>query len=376
LLASAVGFPTDGLGAGEMISSSRFLDTASASDLVSDLYSQSGTSLGMSAGDTVTFAASRGDETLAPVSVNPAGSYGDLIAQINTALGFAASGSVAIGSNGGIVITSDPGTQNAIDGVSLSEVGNGALASAMGFSQTAEASDVRATGSITVFDDLGNTHVVSLTFTRDAVAPNLWAWEAALGNGGSLLAGSTGTATFNPDGTLGSFASSDGSPLTFDPGTGATSPVAVTLDAMGDGPLSGLTQFAAPSEVLLAGQDGNASGVLESVVIDDRGVVNALFTNGTSRSVAQIVLAKFANPAGLLKGRENTFASSANSGVALLVNPGSSAGTLASGVVEMSNVDLAKEFTSLIVAQRGFQANARTISTSDEMLTELVNLKR
>jgi flagellar hook protein FlgE len=88
------------------------------------------------------------------------------------------------------------------------------------------------------------------------------------------------------------------------------------------------------------------------------------------------VLAKFANPGGMTKSRDNAFLASANSGTPLIVNPGSAAGTIVSGAVEMSNVDLGQEFTNLIIAQRGFQANARTISTGDEMLAELVNLKR
>jgi flagellar hook protein FlgE len=191
-----------------------------------------------------------------------------------------------------------------------------------------------------------------------------------------LVSGGEGTASFNPDGSLAAFASSDGLPLSFDPASGATNPVTIDIQASSAGALAGLTQYAAPSQVLIAGQDGHASGVLDSINIDEKGVVHALFTNGTQRAMAQIVLARFVNATGLQRIRENAYAATENSGIALVVSPDGSGGRIASGVVEMSNVDLAKEFTSLIIAQRGFQANARSITTSDEMLSELVNIKR
>ncbi len=386
LLATSLGLPSATFGANETVTSGLFLDVASDADALPSLYATDGTPLGVSAGDTLAFAASRGGAPLAPLSiaVGSDGGAGDgaaatlrgLLDEIAASLGLASPGAVSIGANGQIVIRSDPGEANALSAVTLSETSNPVLSSSIAFGETAAARDVESTASITVFDDLGNRHVVSLVFTKDPLATNMWSWQASVAGPATLVSGGSGIATFNPDGTLASFVSSDGSPLTIDPGTGATNPVAVTLDAAGTGPLTGFTQFAAPSEVFLTGQDGYASGVLESVTVDDRGVVTGLFSNGTSRAVAQIVLARFANAAGLLKARENTYVTSANSGNALIVNPGSSGGTLASGALEMSNVDLGQEFTNLIIAQRGFQANARTITTGDEMLTELVNLKR
>ncbi|RKX17069.1 MAG: flagellar hook-basal body protein, partial [Candidatus Zixiibacteriota bacterium] len=99
-------------------------------------------------------------------------------------------------------------------------------------------------------------------------------------------------------------------------------------------------------------------------------------TNGVSRVLAQIYIADFNNPAGLIKAGKNLYQSSANSGNAILGVPGSTtSSTITSGALEISNVDLAQEFTNMIVSQRGFQANARVITTSDAMLQELVNLK-
>lgn len=386
VFASSLGLPSASFGAADTVSSSLFLDAAADTDALDTLFATDGSSLGVSTGDTLTFSASQGGLPLAPLSVTvgadgtandgSAATVRGLLDEIAASLGLASPDAVSINADGQIVIQSDPGEANALTQITLSEPLNPALAAAMGFAQTAPATDVESTASITVFDELGNRHVVSLVFTKDPLATNTWTWEASVAPPATITSGGSGTATFNPDGTLASFASSDGSPLTFDPASGATNPVSVQLDAAGTGPLTGLTQFAAPSEVFLTGQDGFASGVLESVTIDDKGVVMGLFTNGTSRAVAQIVLARFANPGGLLKTRENEWLTSANSGNPLIVNPGSSGGTLTSGALEMSNVDLGQEFTNLIIAQRGFQASARTITTGDEMLSELVNLKR
>lgn len=114
-----------------------------------------------------------------------------------------------------------------------------------------------------------------------------------------------------------------------------------------------------------------------SFTIDQQGNIIGVDANGNQQQIAQIGLATFANPAGLSKVGQNLFAETPNSGTANAGAPGTNGrGLIASGYLEMSNVDLAQEFTNMILAQRGFQANARTITTSDEMLQELVNLKR
>jgi flagellar hook protein FlgE len=119
-------------------------------------------------------------------------------------------------------------------------------------------------------------------------------------------------------------------------------------------------------------------GTLESIAIGADGVIMGDFTNGTSRALAQLALADFSNPMGLMRDGGNGWLTTPNSGEPVIRRPGvgSEVGAISAGTLEMSNVDIAQEFTSMIVAQRGFQANARTITTSDEMLVELVNLKR
>ncbi|MFE8695178.1 flagellar hook protein FlgE [Cytobacillus sp. FJAT-53684] len=122
--------------------------------------------------------------------------------------------------------------------------------------------------------------------------------------------------------------------------------------------------------------NGNLSGKLESFNIGPTGEVNGVYSNGQIRSLGTIALAKFSNTSGLMKAGNNLFQETINSGTANINIPGSGRGSIASGALEMSNVDLSEEFTEMITAQRGFQANTRIITTSDEILQELVNLKR
>ncbi|WP_456271540.1 flagellar hook protein FlgE [Bacillus sp. AK031] len=127
---------------------------------------------------------------------------------------------------------------------------------------------------------------------------------------------------------------------------------------------------------IIGDPDGNTQGSLESFNIGAGGEINGVFSNGLVETLGVLALAKFSNPSGLSKAGGNVFQESINSGVANIDLPGNGRGSLASGSLEMSNVDLSEEFTEMITAQRGFQANTRIITTSDEILQELVNLKR
>ena len=141
--------------------------------------------------------------------------------------------------------------------------------------------------------------------------------------------------------------------------------------------LSKVSGYATMSSLTVAGQNGSAAGKLESFTLGNDGSLIGSFSNGTKQVLAKIALAKFTNPAGLEKAGGSSYVATANSGNVQLGAAGDPGiGTLAGGSLEMSNVDLSQEFTNLIVAQRGFQANARIITTSDEVLQELGNLKR
>ncbi|HTN54916.1 MAG TPA: flagellar hook-basal body complex protein, partial [Microbacterium sp.] len=138
-----------------------------------------------------------------------------------------------------------------------------------------------------------------------------------------------------------------------------------------------LTGFSDVSTLALTGQNGRPAGTLSSYALTEDGSLMGTFSNGESKVLARLSLAGFTNPGGLEKAGSSQFRPTANSGQAAVGQAGADGlGGIISGALEMSNVDLSQEFTNLIVAQRGFQANARIITTSDEVLQELTNLKR
>jgi flagellar hook protein FlgE len=138
-----------------------------------------------------------------------------------------------------------------------------------------------------------------------------------------------------------------------------------------------LTQFSGATEARVSNSDGSSSGILSSYTVSNTGQIVGVFSNGLKQTLGQLALANFNNVNGLEKIGDSMFRSTVNSGLAQVGSAGSGGlGMITSGALEMSNVDLAQEFTNLVIAQRGFQANSRIITTSDEILQELVNLKR
>ena len=138
-----------------------------------------------------------------------------------------------------------------------------------------------------------------------------------------------------------------------------------------------VTQFAEKSSTKAITQDGYPLGYLESFKIDQNGEIIGVYTNGTNRPIGQVALASFTNPGGMEKAGENAYVVSNNSGDPRIDPAGvAGKGKIIAGTLEMSNVDLAEQFTDMIVTQRGFQANSRTITTSDQMIQELLTLKR
>ena len=226
-----------------------------------------------------------------------------------------------------------------------------------------------------VFDEQGESHSLTFTFTKGLVE-NEWQWSSTI-DGLTPDGGNVGTVTFLPDGTIDTFQSTDGQSLTMSPTNGA-GVISVDIPVSDpSGRLGGLTQFVAPSPIAVHDQDGRASGNLVSMSIEQNGHIRGLFDNGDSQVFARVALATFDNAGGLRQEGSNLFAETISSGT---VRTGEATteiqGAVRSGHIELSNVDLAEEFTSMIVTQRGFQASARTITTSDELMSELVNLKR
>ena len=149
------------------------------------------------------------------------------------------------------------------------------------------------------------------------------------------------------------------------------------LDMGEAGSLKGVTQFASEFTTRAKEQDGYPMGYLESFAIDNSGTIVGTFSNGVKEPLAKVAMAVFANAGGLTKEGETKFSYSLNSGEPNIGEAGKGGrGKINAGLLEMSNVDLAEEFTNMIITQRGFQANSRTITTSDQMLQELLTLKR
>ncbi len=232
--------------------------------------------------------------------------------------------------------------------------------------------------SINVYDSQGGRHTLTVEFFK-SIVDNRWEWSASTTGIENITAGGSGYTQFNSDGSLNTFEFFGGATgITIDPNNGADT-MHVDLDAGSVGEFDGLTGFSSGGSHLaqILGQDGYGLGLLEKIDIDQAGNISGIFSNGVTRVLAQIMLADFNNQQGLRKAGRSMFQASPNSGEAVEGVAGSTiSGMMTSGALESSNVDIAQEFTSMITAQRGFQANARIITTSDQMLDELVNLKR
>ncbi len=253
--------------------------------------------------------------------------------------------------------------------------------------------------AVTVYDSLGNSYQLYLEFVRlgtlDENHKNVWIWRAYLPSGetieyldkeGNVLNGAIGgVINFDKTGRISDYALITGgkvSSIDWTAGRGVKG-IRFSAGKNGDGVLTistvmeKITQYAGEFSAAVRYQDGYQNGVLESFNINESGEIVGIFSNGKTAPIAKVALANFTNPAGLVDVGGSLFVESANSGIPLIGAAGEGGrGTVVSGALEMSNVDLAEEFTKMIIAQRGFQANARVITTTDQILNELVNLKR
>jgi flagellar hook protein FlgE len=231
---------------------------------------------------------------------------------------------------------------------------------------------------VSITDSLGKRHEFYILF--DKAGTNTWNYtlqeddprttSTTEDDPDFALGGTTsGTLVFDADGNL-DLAASSISAVDLDSTAGGASSITVTPD------FSRLTQLAAPYSANAAA-NGAPAGSLTTFTVSQSGQVLGIYSNGVTKVVGQIALALFTNPGGLMKVGGNAYQPTVNSGEPIVGPPDSGGrGKIASGYLEMSNVDLAQEFTSMIMAQRGFQANSRVITTSDEVLQELVNLRR
>ncbi len=232
--------------------------------------------------------------------------------------------------------------------------------------------------TLSVYDSLGSVHDVPLYFTMTNASTDTW--EVALSNDQKTtipIPEKDGSTTEVSIGSLVTLDFDENGAYVSQPGTatlnftnGAASGQKVQID------FSNLTQYSSSSTI--AGKaDGNAAGTLSSIAIDKTGTITGTYTNGMKQVEAQVALQRFTNPGGLTKVGESLYEESNNSGLSGSPNTAAALGaTITPASLEMSNVDIANEFTDMIITQRGFQGNSKIITVSDEMLETLINLKR
>jgi flagellar hook protein FlgE len=256
--------------------------------------------------------------------------------------------------------------------------------------------------NIDVYDSLGNVHALTLELVKVQGEPNSWRVAASVeGADPDTLSFDVGGTNPNDSNAIVMRFNNSGAPVSIEdsptiagapadtvtegqlvgtlnmtfPDEGITQ--SINLDFGTAGLYDGITQFAAPSSAKAYEQDGYGMGYLESFTVDSSGIITGVYTNGKKAPIAQVAVSTFTNPQGLEAEGDNLFVQTNNSGLA---NTGAAEtggrGKITAGTLEMSNVDLAEQFTDMIVTQRGFQANSRSITTSDQMLQELLTLKR
>jgi len=248
----------------------------------------------------------------------------------------------------------------------------------IGLNLPSTAADTEAhTVTAQVFDSLGNAHDLAITFTYDAGTPE---WDitvanptlSATGAASGTVTAATRSITFNGDGTPAAITFPDIA-ITWTATTANASTIAVDLGTVGA--TDGVTQFAGQYAVSFVNQDGVQFGNSTSVQISEEGIVTALFDNGQRKDIYKIPVATFANPNGLESRNGNAYISTDRSGNTLLLEAKTgSAGSFAPAALESSTVDLAEEFTNMIVTQRAYSGNAKVITTADEMLEELIRV--
>lgn len=317
-------------------------------------------------------------------TVTGASTLDDLTTFLNNMLGInsdpAAGGTpgVSVQTIGGasmIVVEGNRGLDNAVE-IPLSSIRstNPAYSTPFNFTQQQAANGESLFTTFQAFDSLGTPVQVNLTMTLESKSNtgNTWRYyaESPDDTDASAVLGATGTLTFDTDGRL--IASSGDTIQINRADTGAVEPLQVLLDFAN---MTGLTTR--DSTMVMTTQDGFPTGTLSTFSVGTDGVITGTFSNGLTRQLGQVALAKFTNPEGLIGGVNNLFYVGANSGQPVITTPETlGAGRIIGSALELSNVDLTREFIGLITASTGFSASGRVISTSNDLLNELMTIAR
>jgi flagellar hook protein FlgE len=340
-------------------------------------------------GQVLTLSAERDSSNLSPqtFTVTATTTVSDLQTFFNNSLGIdttvagAGTNIIAGGAANSIElqITGNSGVDNALT-IPSGSFTDGAGDTPLTFTAdpTSDPTGESTTTTMTMYDSLGTPVTVNLTTVLQSTSSSGTSWKFYAtspdnvdpANPGGTLVG-TGTLNFNTQGQL---LSSTGNDLTIHrSGTGAAASMPVTLNFSGVSALAGDAANSS-SSISMSSQDGIQLGTLASFAVGADGTITGSYTNGDTKTLGQVALATFNNPNGLDNMGGNNYTTSAASGVPVISAAGQlSSGTIESGSLEQSNVDLSTEFTNMIVASTGFSAASRVISTSDQMLTDLLN---
>jgi flagellar hook protein FlgE len=230
------------------------------------------------------------------------------------------------------------------------------------------------TTTLSVYDSLGNDIPMAIDFVK--TGNNAWTWQVSSPLATTITPATATAITFDP--ATGALTTGTDPVINMTLSNGAVMP-AITWDLYdaANATNGDLIQYAAPSSTTFQTQNGYPSGMLRSISVDEAGVITGAYSNGQLVPLFQTTLVDFPSYYGLTKMGNNLYSESLNSGAAMPGIPGTGQlGSISPSAIEMSNVDLAQEFVKMITTQRAFQANSRVITTSDEILNELINLKR
>lgn len=284
---------------------------------------------------------------------------------------------------GAVLTSGQPASINIPPGVLRPPVATTSFATVTNLETSAAAGDTFST-SVQMYDALGVPHVASVTFTNTASG----AWDYSITVPGAEVAGGTagtpfeigtGSVGFDANGRLDTVNGAAAADVTITSPAWANGATATdfTWDLVDENSSGSITGFSSPSATTSVTQNGASAGSIDSLSINATGELIASFGAGRSVTIAQLALASFNNPQGLTKLGANGYGETESSGIANIGTAGSGGrGTLIGSSLEQSNVDIAQEFTQMILAQRGYQANSKSITVADEMLVETLNLKR
>ena len=283
------------------------------------------------------------------------------------------------------------GLTNEINGINQNESFTKALAALQGV--LSNGSGIRQSqgmfmsthaSSLEVFDSLGSKHSIKFEFAKQSYTSDggtEWSLIIQVAEPGEInLSGqgpknvTTGTVRFNSDGSLQGFTPTS---LSFSANNGSTPNQNIELSFGNINDFNGLTSYDSASSTSGISQNGYTGGDLNGISVDESGTIIGTFTNGRSFGLAQVAMATFTNNEGLEADGGNVFTQTSNSGEPIIGAAGTGGrGAIKAGSIEMSNVDLSRSLTELIIIQRGYQANSKTITTSDQMLNTLLQLKQ